>query len=81
MNARTAVAILLVTAHPTAAWAQQSTASQETTVTGGTLMVITYFAFVALMMGYMALLSYRQRKLDRDIAALEKRLDDLAGLS
>lgn len=58
----------------------QSTASQETTIPGGVLVLITYFVFVAMMMGYMALLSFRQRRLDRDIVGLEKRLDELAEL-
>jgi hypothetical protein len=71
---------LLVAAFtPQLAWAQ-STAAKETTIPGGTLVVITYFGFVLMMMGYMALLSFRQRKLDRDINALEKRLDELAEL-
>ncbi len=71
--------VLVAALAPQFAWAQ-STASKETAVTGGTLVVITYFCFVAMMMGYMALLSFRQRKLDRDIVALEKRLDELAEL-
>lgn len=80
MNVRT-ITILLFTAlqAPALAFAQ-STASKETAVTGGTLTVIAYFAFVGIMMGYLALLSFRQRRLDRDIEALEKRLDELAEL-
>ena len=65
---------------PAVAFAQ-SDASQETTIPGGVLVLITYFVFVALMMGYIAVLHIRQRKLDQDIEALEKRLDELAELS
>ena len=64
---------------PAAAFAQ-STAAKETTIPGGVLVLITYFAFVAMMIGYMAILHMRQRKLDQDIVALEKRLDELAEL-
>ena len=73
------VLVFAITAAPQLAWAQ-STASKETSITGGTLALVAYVVFVALMMGYMALLSFRQRKLDRDIVALEKRLDELAEL-
>ena len=73
-----AVAAMLL--NPSDAWAQ-STAAQETTVPGGTLVLAAYFCFVALMMGYLAVLNWRQRKLDQDIVALEKRLDELAELS
>lgn len=58
----------------------QSTASQETTIPGGMLVLGTYFGFVAMMFGYLAVLHIRQRRLDQDILVLEKRLDDLAGL-
>lgn len=64
---------------PLSAFAQ-STASKETSIPGGTLVLVVYFSFVAMMMGYMALLSFRQRKLDNDITVLEKRLDELAEL-
>jgi hypothetical protein len=65
---------------PFAAFAQDSVAAQEKTVPGGTLAMITYIVFIALMLGYLALLSWRQRKLDRDIEGLERRLDELAEL-
>jgi hypothetical protein len=65
---------------PFAASAQQSVASQETSIPGGTLMVIAYVVFTTMMLGYLALLSWRQRRLDEDIEELEKRLDELAAL-
>lgn len=71
--------ILFSTLIPSTVFAQ-STASQETTIPGGMLVIGTYFGFVAMMFGYLAVLHMRQRRLDRDVVALEKRLDELAGL-
>ena len=62
------------------AFAQGSVASQEKTIPGGTLLVIAYILFTVMVLGYLALLSFRQRALDRDIAGLEKRLDELADI-
>lgn len=71
---------IFVTLYPTLAFAQESVASQEKTIPGGTLALATYILFVAFMLGYLALLSFRQRRLDRDISTLENRLDELAEL-
>lgn len=71
---------MFVTLHASPLLAQTSLASQEKTIPGGTLTLTAYIVFVAGMMGYLALLSWRQRRLDRDIEGLEKRLDELAGL-
>ena len=79
MNAAKIVAFLAASL-PLAAVAQESVASQETSIPGGTLMVIAYIIFTAMMLGYLALLSFRQRRLDADIEELEKRLDELAAL-
>lgn len=70
----------VATSLPFAAYAQESVASKETSVPGGTLMVIAYIVFAAMMFGYLALLSFRQRRLDDDVEELEKRLDELAAL-
>lgn len=74
----TNVAVLIAS---TSAFAQESLASQEKTVPGGTLMLVAYLVFVAMMLGYLALLSFRQRRLSRDIDGLEKRLDELAEMA
>jgi hypothetical protein len=65
---------------PAVVSAQESVASQETNIPGGTLMLIAYIVFTAMMLGYLALLSFRQRRLDDDIDELEKRLDELAAI-
>jgi len=75
---RNALLAMSTMAIPVTANAQESVASAEKTIPGGTLMLVAYLLFVAMMLGYLALLSYRQRRLDHDIDGLEKRLDELA---
>ncbi len=78
-NCSALVALGLVVAS-VPAWAQDGLSEADKTIPGGTLAVTAYIVFVAMMLGYLALLSWRQRRLDADIDALEKRLDELAEL-
>jgi CcmD family protein len=64
---------------PAIAWAQNK-AADETTITGGTLVVIAYFALWTMVLIYLAVLSSRQKRLDGEIDDLEKRLDTLLGI-
>ena len=62
---------------PSLAWAQGSIASQERTVTGGTLMLLSYLALWILIFGFVAKVLLAQRSLERDLAGLERRMDQL----
>jgi hypothetical protein len=60
------------------AFAQTSSAAgQETTIPGGTLAIAAYVVLWVLVFGFVYLTMSRQRKLDRDLAELEQRMDEV----
>lgn len=71
--------VLVSTLSPSFALAQNK-AAQETTITGGTLVVVAYLALWAMLLVYLAVLSARQKRLDDEIDELEKRLDTILGI-
>ncbi len=75
-----ACAMWAVAGAPAIAWAQEGTrASQEVTVTGGTLMLLSYMALLVLLLGFLALLAVRQGRDRRELEALTRRMDDVLG--
>lgn len=56
-----------------------SAAARETSVSGGTLMLVAYMALWLMIFGYLAMIMRRQRALSRDLTALERRMDDIFG--
>ncbi len=56
-----------------------SLAARESSVPGGLLMLIAYLALWLLVFGYLAMIMRRQSALSRDLAALERRMDDTFG--
>ncbi len=56
-----------------------SLAAQETSVPGGTLMLIAYLALWLMVFAYIAMIMRRQSALNRDLAALERRMDEAFG--
>ncbi len=65
-----------------AAFAQEaggtlSLAAREASVPGGTLLLAAYLALWLLVFGYLAMIMRRQRALSRDLAALERRMDEV----
>ena len=57
----------------------QGTAASETTIPGGTLVMITYVALWLIFGGVLFGAIWRQRKLQRDLDQLEGRIDRLLG--
>ena len=66
-------ALLLLIASPAYA---ENVAAKESSVTGGTLMLVSYIALWLLIFGYLALLSRRLTKSEEDFSSLRKELDD-----
>ena len=60
---------------PLQAVAQQSIASQETQVTGGTLTLIAYLVLWGLIAAALIAISLKQKKLDEELRAIEHKLD------
>lgn len=54
-----------------------SLAAQEATIHGGTLVVITYFVLFGLLGGYMFWLMRRQQRLQKEIDALDEKIDGM----
>lgn len=54
-----------------------SLAAQETTIHGGTLVVITYFVLVGLLGAYMIWLMRRQQRLQEEIDTLDQKIDGI----
>jgi hypothetical protein len=65
-------ALLLAQAAPT------SLAEQETSVPGGSLLLISYIGLWLLILGFVILLLRQQRATESDLDELERRLDELA---
>lgn len=74
-NATTA--FILVTLTPHLLWAQESLASQEKTIPGGTLAMAAYVALWFLLLGYFVVMTLRLRSLREDVRQLDKRIDEL----
>ena len=55
----------------------QGAPSEDVQVPGGALMLVSYLALWALMLGYLA---RRQGLLEDDLETLRKRMDDMLGL-
>lgn len=67
----------LAVSAPALASAQESLASQETSVAGGTLMLVAYIILWVLIFAFIVSVVFKQRSLDRELAVLEKRMDDV----
>ncbi len=57
--------------------ATRSLAGQETSLPGGTLALIAYFVLWVLIFGLIVVTMRRQRKVDREIDELERRMDEV----
>jgi NADPH:quinone reductase-like Zn-dependent oxidoreductase len=81
MGRALACAVAVCASAPAVAWAQggATRASQEVTVTGGALMLGSYLALLALLLGFLALIAARQRRDRAELAALSRRMDDVLG--
>lgn len=64
---------------PSLATAQGSLASQEASVPGGTLMMISYLILWLMVGGYAFLIARRQRRLQGEIEGLDARIDEVFG--
>ncbi|MEZ4458925.1 MAG: hypothetical protein R3E66_04210 [bacterium] len=71
--------IVLALLAPATVWAQ-GPASEDTQVPGGALMLVSYLALWALMLGYLAYLARRQSIIEDDLETLQRRLDDSLGV-
>lgn len=71
--------LVLVLSWPSLAMAQDTLAGQETTIPGGTLVMISYLVLWAMIGGYVFFIARRQRKLQREIQGLDARIDDAFG--
>ena len=79
MKAFWIITTLVVTSSPATAFAQNSLASAEKTIPGGTLALASYVALWFLLLGYVLLMTIRLAGLSREINTLEKRIDDMFG--
>lgn len=73
-------ACLCVTFVGRAAWAQHSVASQETTITGGTLAMVAYIVLWVLISGAIFAILKHQRALTKEMDELRRRMDQVLGL-
>lgn len=71
-----AALVASVVAAPSAL-AQSSSAAAETTIAGGTLVIITYLGLWLIFGGVLVGAIVHLRRLQRDLDGLEERLDDL----
>lgn len=62
------------------AWAQNSVASQETTITGGTLALVAYIVLWVLISGTIFAILKHQRGLTKEMGELRQRMDQVLGL-
>ena len=62
---------------PAWSFAQENTAAQETTVTGGDLMLLSYLALWLLIFGFVFTIFRSQRALQSDLDQLQRRIDGL----
>lgn len=69
----------VIFAEPSLALAQGTLASQETTIPGGTLVMVAYLVLWVLLGGYAFLIARRQAKLQREIKGLDARIDEAFG--
>ena len=76
-----ACAVVAVASAPAVVWAQggATKASQEVSVTGGSLMLGSYLALLALLLGFLALIAVRQKRDRAELDALARRMDDVLG--
>ena len=72
--------LLMVCACVQTALAQNSVASQETTVTGGTLMLVAYIVLWVLISGTIFAILKHQRALTQEMDALRQRMDQVLGV-
>lgn len=63
----------------TAMGQSESLAASETTVTGGTLVIITYLILWAMVGGVLFFVIRRQRRLQAELDGLENRIDEMLG--
>lgn len=71
---------LLTTFVSQTAWAQNSVASQETTITGGTLAMVAYIVLWVLISGTIFTILKHQRNLTKEMDGLRQRMDHVLGL-
>jgi CcmD family protein len=76
----TAASVFAEEASTVATSVATSLAAQETTVPGGTLLMIAYIALWLLFSGYLFLIMRRQKALSRDLESLERRIDEALGV-
>jgi hypothetical protein len=70
-------AMLAVTAIPSVAWAQPANkAAAETTIPGGTLVILSYGILWVGLLAFIGYLGWRQTKLYDELDALERRLEE-----
>lgn len=62
---------------PGMALAQGSVAAQEVTIPGGALVLVAYMTLWVLFGGYLSLILRKQKQVQRDIEALERRIDEV----
>lgn len=68
---------LLLLLTPAWAFAQENIAAQETTITGGDLMLASYLALWLLIFGFVFTIFRSQRALQSDLDQLQRRIDGL----
>ncbi len=61
----------------TQAWAQESIAASEKTMTGGSLALISYIVLWFMLLAYFVVLTVRLNQVKTDNRVLAKRIDDL----
>ena len=70
-------ALLAVIAVPTTGWAQPANkAAAETTIPGGTLLIISYGVLWVGLLAFIGYLGWRQRQLYDELDDLERRLEE-----
>ena len=67
----------VITMMPHLVWAQDSLASQEKSIPGGTLALAAYLVLWFMLLAYFVVLTTRLRKMRQDVKTLEKRVDEL----
>ncbi|WP_199589689.1 CcmD family protein [Lujinxingia litoralis] len=74
-----ATAVMLSAAVTSAQEVTPSLASQDTSVPGGTLLMICYIVLWVMIGGYIFFVMRRQKALEKDLGRLEGRLDEVLG--
>lgn len=71
----------LVLVWSSTAGAQKGAAGAETTIPGGTLVIVGYMVLWVMLGGYLLFVMWRQRRLTDDIEQLRERIDQAYGVS